>query len=92
MSIHPLNNIDGYKEKQKPSEVLKRASGFDDADLAFNQEHKMSVSQRLRCLTKRNWLLLSGLLCVLAFLITWYGSRALSYLSSGFPLQVLYVD
>lgn len=75
MNIHPLNDIDGYKEKQKPSEVLKYALGFSDEDLAANQAGKMSTNQRLRCLTKRNWWLFGCVLCILGFLVSWFGSR-----------------
>ena len=75
MNIHPLNDIDGYKAKNKPEAILMNALRFTEEDLTANQQAKMSVSQRLRCLTNRDGWLVAGLFCGFGFLAIWLGAR-----------------
>jgi len=88
MNIHPLNDIDGYKVKQKPSERLMNVLGFSKGDLECNQQGKMSANQRSAYLNKRKWYLLGSGLCILGFMIVWFGGRELSVFLVGFVIGI----
>lgn len=78
MNIHPLNDIEGYKAKNKPEAILMYSLGFTEEDLADNQQGKMSIDQRLRCSARRHWWLAGGIFCVVGFLIVWFGGGRLA--------------
>ena len=77
MSLHPLNDIDAYeaKNKQKPSEILMKAMGFSENDLAANHIGIMSNRQRFDFYNRRNIWAMAGIVCMLGFFMLWIGGR-----------------